>query len=296
MPAPGHSRLRGIGFMLLAVFLFSSMDTLAKMALKSYPLPGLLWARYAVHVIFMMALAAPHMGMKLLRTEHMGLQCLRGVLLVVSTSLFYLSLKHMPLAEAAAISFVAPLFVTLLSGPLLKERIRARQWVAVLLGFLGVLVIIRPGGALFSPASLLPVLTAACFSLYQILTRKLAGREHPLTTLFYTGLVGTIVSSAVLPFYWTMPTPLQAVLMVAIGILGASGHLYLIRAAEHASPAVLAPFAYSQLIWSTLLAFIAFGDLPDRVSMLGMGIIILAGMLTVNWQRTLRLKPLRFKP
>lgn len=280
--------------MLLAVFLFSSMDTLAKMALKSYPLPGLLWARYAVHVVFMVALAAPHMGMKLLRTQRPGLQILRGLLLVVSTSMFYLSLQYMPLAETAAISFVAPLFVTLLSGPLLKERIRARQWIAVLLGFVGVLVIVRPGGALFDAVSLLPVLTAACFSFYQVLTRKLAGREHPLTTLFYTGLIGGIVSSAALPFYWIMPTPLQGLLMIAIGILGASGHLYLIRAAEHASPAVLAPFAYTQLIWSTLLAFIAFREFPDRVSVLGMAIIVLAGMLTINWQRTLRLKPLRF--
>jgi len=247
-------------------------------------------------VVFIAALAAPHMGMKLLRTQRPGLQTLRGLLLVVSTSLFYLSLQFMPLAETAAISFVAPLFVTILSGPLLKERIRARQWVAVLLGFLGVLVIIRPGGAMFSTISLLPVLTAVSFSFYQVLTRKLAGREHPLTTLFYTGLIGTIVSSAALPFHWIMPTSVQGALMIAIGLLGASGHLYLIRAAEHASPAVLAPFAYTQLIWSTLLAFIAFGDFPDRVSIMGMGIIVLAGMLTVNWQRTLRLKPLRFRP
>jgi drug/metabolite transporter (DMT)-like permease len=271
------------------VFLFSSMDTLAKFVLKGYPLPGLIWARYAVHLVFMIVLAAPHMGMKLLRTDRLGLQVVRGLLLVLSTGFFYLSLRYLPLAEAAAISFVAPLFVTILAGPLLKERVRARQWTAVVLGFLGVLVIMRPGGGLLRIETVYPVITALLFSLYQILTRKLAGREHPLTTLFYTGLMGSLVASVVLPVYWVTPTIWQGLLMIAIGALGASGHLFLIRAAEHASPPVLAPFAYAQLIWSTLLAFLAFKELPDRVSMIGIAIIILAGMLAVNWQRAIRL-------
>lgn len=209
--------------MLLAVILFSAMDTLAKLALKSYPLPGLLWARYAVHVLFMVAIAAPHMGMKLLRTERAGLQVVRGLLLVFSTTLFYLSLQFMPLAQTAAISFVSPLIVTLLARPLLKEKVRTRQWVAVILGFIGVLVIIRPGGVMFQMISLLPVATAVCFSFYQILTRVLAGREHPYTTLFYTGLIGTVVSSAALPFHWIMPSLWQGVLMVGVGLLGAGG-------------------------------------------------------------------------
>jgi drug/metabolite transporter (DMT)-like permease len=275
--------------MMLAVFLFSSMDTLAKLVLKSYPLPGLIWARYAVHMVFIVILAAPHMGMKLLRTQRLGLQAGRGLLLVLSTGFFYLSLRHLPLAETAAISFVAPLFVTILSGPLLKEKVLARQWTAVVLGFLGVLVIMRPGGGLLRLETVYPVITALLFSLYQILTRKLAGREHPLTTLFYTGLVGSIITSVALPFHWVTPSLWQALLMTAVGVLGASGHLFLIRAAEHASPSVLAPFSYTQLVWSTLLAFIAFGDLPDHISMMGMAIIILAGMLAVNWQRALQM-------
>lgn len=278
--------------MMLAVFLFSSMDTLAKLALKNYPLPGLLWARFTVHMIFIVALAAPHMGMKLLRTDRLGIQILRGFLLAGSTSSFYVSLQYMPLAETAAISFVAPLFVTLLSVFFLKEKVRPRQWLAVSLGFVGVLVIIRPGGNMFQPASALPVLTALFFSFYQILTRKLAGRESPLTTLFYAGLMGSIVSSAALPFYWVTPAPVQVVLMIGVGVLGASGHLFLIRAAEHASPAGLAPFAYTQLIWSTLLAFLTFGDFPDRVSIMGMTIIMLSGLLAVNWQQVRRLNPM----
>ena len=144
----GHSPhlLRGILLIMLAVFLFSSMDTLAKFLLRSYPLPPLIFARYAVHTLLMLMLLAPRMGLDLLRTKRPGLQVMRGLLLVGSTGLFYLALRYLPLAEAAAITFVAPVMVTALSGPMLEERVSARQWVAVTVGFIGVVVIIRPGG------------------------------------------------------------------------------------------------------------------------------------------------------
>ena len=267
---------------MLAVFLFSSMDTLAKFLLRSYPLPPLIFARYAVHTLLMLMLLAPRMGLDLLRTKRPGLQVLRGLLLVGSTGLFYLALRYLPLAEAAAITFVAPVMVTALSGPMLGERVGARQWLAVTLGFIGVLVIIRPGGGMLTYASVFPLITALLFALYQIMTRKLAGRENPFTTLFFTALVGTLAASLMLPFSWQSPSLKQAGLMVAIGCLGGLGHFLLIRAVEIASPTALAPFIYTQLVWSTLLAFVAFGEFPDLVSMLGMLVIITAGLLAVN--------------
>jgi drug/metabolite transporter (DMT)-like permease len=272
---------------MLAVFLFSSMDTLAKYMLKreSYPLPPLIWARYTVHLLFMLALLAPRMGLDLLRTKRPGLQILRGTLLVASTACFFLSLTYLPLAEAAAITFVAPVLVTALSGPMLGEHVTRRQWAAVTLGFAGVLIIIRPGGGLLTFAAAFPLITALLFGFYQILTRKLAGREHPLTTLFFTALVGAVLTSLVLPFAWQTPTPIQVVCMLGMGVLGGSGHFLLIRAVEVASPSALAPFIYTQLVWSTLLAFIAFGEFPDSISLLGMLVIIAAGMLAVDWQR-----------
>jgi drug/metabolite transporter (DMT)-like permease len=227
--------LRGIVLITLAVFLFSSMDTLAKYILKSYPLPPLIWAHYAVHTAFMLALLAPRMGLDLLRTRRPALQVMRGLLLVTSTGFFYVSLRHLPLAEAAAITFVAPVLVTALSGPMLGERVTRRQWSAVTLGFLGVLVIIRPGGGLLTLATVFPLITALLFALYQIMTRKLAGRENPFTTLFFTALVGTLAASLVLPFTWQRPTLMQAALMIAIGCLGGFGHFLLIRAVEVAS-------------------------------------------------------------
>ncbi len=267
-----------------AVFMFSSMDTLAKYLLRTYPVAPLIWARYFVQFAFILVVFGPRMGMGLVRTKHPALQSLRGLLLVCSTAFFYLSLKFLPLAEAAAISFVGPVMVTALSGPLLGEKVGRRQWIAVMLGFLGVLIIVRPGGAVFSPVVLLPLICALFFSLYQIATRKVAGRDDSMTTLFFGALVGAVALSVALPFMWQTPTLLQGVLILCVGLLGGFGHWLLIRAVEHASPMALAPFVYVQLVWSTTLAWLAFGDFPDGGTLSGMAVIILAGMLAVNWK------------
>jgi drug/metabolite transporter (DMT)-like permease len=288
-PRPSSPHLvRGILLIMSAVFLFSSMDTLAKHMLQSYPLPPLIFARYTVHTVLMLVLLAPRMGFNLVRTRRLGLQIIRGLLLVGSTGLFYLALRYLPLAEAAALTFVAPVMVTALSGPMLGERVTGRHWIAVTLGFVGVLVIIRPGGGMLTAASVFPLITALLFALYQIMTRKLAGRENPFTTLFFTALVGTLATTLALPFSWQTPTLTQAALMVAIGCLGGLGHFLLIRAVEVASPTLLAPYVYTQLVWSTLLAFIAFGEFPDPVSLLGMLVIVAAGLLGVTWRRVRR--------
>jgi len=282
--------LRGILSIMLAVFLFSSMDTLAKYMLnrQGYPIPPLLWARYSVHLMFMLIAFAPRLGRRLVRTSRPGLQILRGVLLVGSSGFFYLSLSALPLAEAAAISFVGPVLVAALSGPLLRERIGKRQWLAILLGFAGVLVIVRPGGGVFTVYAVFPLASALFFALYQLLTRQLAGRENPFTTLFFTALVGTLLTSLPLPFTWQTPTLLQVVFMLGIGLLGGFGHFLLIRAVGQASPAALAPFIYTQLVWSTLLAFLVFGEFPAPGSLLGMLVIIAAGLLAVDWQQIRR--------
>ena len=294
--AAAHAHpMRGVLLVMLAVFLFSSMDTLAKYMLRreAYPIPPLIWARYAVHLVFMLALLAPRMGMGLVRTQRPVLQIVRGVLLVGSTGFFYLSLSHLPLAEAAAITFVGPVLVTALSGPLLRERVSRRQWSAVALGFLGVLIIVRPGGDAFTVHAIYPLCSALLFSLYQVLTRKLAGRENPFSTLFFTALVGAAATSLPLPFTWQTPTLLQVPFMIGIGLLGGLGHFFLIRAVEHTSPARLAPFVYTQLVWSTLLAYLAFGEFPGSGSLMGMLVIVLAGMLAIDW-RQLKLLP-KFK-
>ena len=285
-----HRRtLRDIVLIMSAVFMFSAMDTLAKHMLRSYPMSALMWARYMVHVVVMLALLGPRMGTKLFRTSHPWLQMLRGILLVASTTFFYFALRYLPLAEAAAISFVGPVLTALLSGPLLGDKVTRRQWFAVTLGFIGVLIIMRPGGGVLSLPVVFPLATAILFSVYQIVTRKLSGREHPYTTLFYTAIVGGAITSIAVPLHWVTPTLSQAGFIVCIGLLGGFGHLLLIRAMEHTSPSTLAPFVYSQLIWSTLLAYLAFGDFPEPVTLFGMLVVVAAGLLAVNWKQMRRL-------
>jgi drug/metabolite transporter (DMT)-like permease len=249
---------------------------------------ALMWARYMVHVVVMLALLGPRMGWKLFHTTHPWLQVLRGVLLVASTMFFYFALRYLPLAEAAAISFVGPVLTALLSGPMLGDQVTRRQWFAVSMGFAGVLIIMRPGGGVLSLAAVFPLATAILFSVYQIVTRKLVGREHPYTTLFYTAIVGGAITSFAMPLHWVTPTPSQAGFMVCIGLLGGIGHLLLIRAMEHTSPSTLAPFVYSQLIWTTLLAFLAFGDFPAPMTLVGMLVVVAAGLLAVNWKHMRR--------
>ena len=187
-----------------------------------------------------------------------------------------------------AVEDIARVLTTLLAGPMLGDRVTARQWIAVVLGFAGVLVIMRPGGGVLSLPAVFPLATAIVFSIYQIITRKLSGREHPYTTLFYTAVVGAVVTSFVAPLNWVTPTWAQAALMACVGVLGGTGHLLLIRAMEYASPSTLAPYVYSQLVWSTVLAYLAFGDFPQKVTLVGMLVIVAAGLLAVNWSQMRR--------
>lgn len=288
--AAHHRRtLRGIGLMMAAVLLFSSMDTLAKFLLKSYPMSALMWARYMVHVVVMVAWLGPTMGFRLIHTLHPWMQILRGLLLIGSTTFFYFALRYLPLAEAAAITFVGPILTALLSGPMLGDKVTRRQWAAVIIGFTGVLIIMRPGGGVLSLPAVFPLATAILFSVYQIVTRKVSGRDHPYTSLFFTAIVGAAVTSFAVPFHWITPTLTQAGFVICIGVFGGLGHLLLIRSMEYASPSTLAPFVYSQLVWSTLLAFIVFGDFPEPMTLFGMFVVVAGGLLAVNWQHMRRL-------
>jgi drug/metabolite transporter (DMT)-like permease len=286
-----HERhpLRGIALMVFAVFMFSSMDACAKwMVSHGYAVGPLVWARYAVHLALMILLLGPRHRLDLVRTRRPALHLLRGLLLLGCTGFFYAALQHLPLAEATAINFVGPVLVTLLSGWVLHEQVSRRQWAAVLLGFVGVLVIVRPGGQVFTPAVALPLAVALCFSGYQVVTRKVAGRENPVASLFWTAMIGTACTSLLLPWTWVTPTWTQAAVMVAMGGMGGLGHFSLIRAVEHTAPTALAPFAYTQLIWSTVLAWLVLGDFPDHGTIAGMLVIVGAGLLAIDWKKMRR--------
>src|SRR5258706_9096211 len=270
--------LRGILFISLAVLCFAVLDTLSKYLAQFYPVPLLLWGRYLVHVIILAAIFGPKIGFGLVRTGQPVFQILRAVFLLAAGLLMITGFRYLPLAEATAIAFAAPLIVSALSGPLLGEVAKRRDWVAVAIGFAGVLIIVRPGGTLLTFAALLPLGTAVCNAMYQVMTRKFRGSESPITTNFITGVVGTVLTSLTLPFVWQMPALIHIPLMIAMGIFGVTRHFLLIKAFSRAAPAVLSPFTYGQLLWAALLGFVAFGALPDHGSILGMLVIAASGL------------------
>lgn len=275
-------RRSAAALMLAAVVCFALLETTAKYLGQFYPVPEVVWWRYTVHTLLMLALLAPRLGWKLVRTAQPGGQILRATLLLGSTLCNFGALSYLPLAEVKAISFVSPLLVTVFAVWLLKEEVSASKWVAVVVGFMGTLFIVRPGSNMLSWATSLAVGTALCYSLYQIMTRKFSADEDPLTTLFYTGMVGCVVLSFVMPLLWVTPSARHLGLLFLLGVAGATGHFMLIRALELERASALSPLGYTQLLWVTLLGFLVFGHLPDLHAVIGMAIIVGSG-LYVAW-------------
>jgi drug/metabolite transporter (DMT)-like permease len=278
--------LRGIGLMVLAVSTFTCLDTTSKYLSQHYPVPAIVWVRYVVHMVLMLAVLAPRMGMGLVRTANLRLQIIRGVVLTASSLVFLSALRLMPLAEAASIAFMTPIIIAVLAGPVLNEKVAGRTWLALAAGFAGVLLIVRPGGGLFTWAALLPLASAFMMAVYQMLTSKLAGRDAPLTTLFYPAVIGTVLVPIAFPHQLALPAgPLDAGLFVLIGVLGGLGHFFLIRAHDYAPTSTLSPFMYAQLLTAVLLGWLVFGQLPDAVSAVGMATIAASGLLLILGHR-----------
>jgi drug/metabolite transporter (DMT)-like permease len=272
--------LRGILLFMMALMLFASLDATSKHLTVFFSVPLLVWARYVVHFLLMLVFVAPSMRAELVRTVNPRLQIVRALALLATTGCGMAAFRLMPLAEATSVIFLAPLLVTLLAGPMLKERIGANRWLAVLVGFGGVLLIVRPGTGLNLAGILWALGGAFSYALYQILTRQLSHAEHPLRLLFYTALVGTVVMSAALPWFWVdaAPAPQQWLLIASLGIYGGIGHFLLIRAFRLAPASTLTPFTYAQLVWASLLGWLVFGDLPDLPSAAGMAVIAASGL------------------
>jgi drug/metabolite transporter (DMT)-like permease len=276
---------RGILLILLATFLFASHDALSKYLSGFYPVVMVVWARYVVHTLLMAGIFLPQSGLRVLRSKRPGLQVLRAVCLLGTSLLFTTGIRYIPLAEATAVNFLAPLLVTALSVPLLGERVTKGQWAAVLVGFSGVLVIVHPGGELFTPAVLLPFGSALCFGVYQILTRILATVDTPTTSNFFAGLCNTLLVSLLVPFFWQVPTWGHALLMIALGTCGMTAHLMLTQAFRFAAPALLAPFGYCQIVFAGLLGFVVFAHTPSASAMLGIAVICLSGLAAAWLQK-----------
>jgi drug/metabolite transporter (DMT)-like permease len=201
----------------------------------------------------------------------------------------FLALRYLQLDEAVAIIFSTPFFVAALSGPILGEWVRWRRWTAIGVGFVGVLVVTRPGADTFQPAALLSLTAALCYALYSIITRFLARTDSNETTLFYSNLVGVVALFPVVPFVWTTPTdPLVIALMVASGAMGSSGHYLLIAAHRLAPAALLSPFIYTEIVQVIALGYLVFGDVPNRWTLVGCVIVVASGLYILHRERKVR--------
>lgn len=293
MSTPGAARpdraatLRGIGLILAAVTVFSANDALSKWLTQYHPVPQLVWARFFFQFLLLMLLFRPSRPLALLRTRRPVLQVGRGLLALACSFLFFLAIQSIPLADAAAIGMANPLIATLLAVPLLGEKIGIRRIIAVTVGFIGVLTILRPGLGVMHPAALYALAVAFAYALFQIATRKLGVIEAPMATMFYSSLVGLVVMSLVVPFFWAPASPLHWLMMSGIGILGAIGHYMVIRAYRLAPVGVLSPFGYFQLIASTGLGYLVFSQFPDQWTVLG-SLIVTASGIYVLYRETVR--------
>lgn len=283
-PLSGASHpLKGIALVVLATFLFASHDALSKYLSGFYPIIMIVWGRYLVHTLLMAGIFLPQSGLRVLRSKRPLLQALRAMCLLGTSLFFTTGLLFIPLAEATAVNFLTPLIVTALSVPLLGERVSRGQWIAVIAGFIGVLIIVHPGGDLFTPAILLPFCSALCFSCYQLLTRRLSEVDSPTTSNFFAGLFNTLIMSALVPFFWQLPEVGHGLLMLALGGCGMCAHLFLTQAFRHAAPALLAPFGYGQIVFAGLLGYLVFSHTPETAALVGIVVICLSG-LAAAWQ------------
>ena len=277
---------RGILLMVSAIGVFVLMDSTAKYLSQWYPVPGIVWARYLINLGILLVWFTARGELKRIRPTRPGIQLARGLLLASATFLYFTSLRVLPLADAAAIAFVLPLFVAVLAVPMLGERLDLSRTVAIFAGLLGALLIVRPGSSVFTWYALLPVAMAACNALYQILTRKVAGIEHPLTSLVWGAIVGSVLLSLVAPFHWKAPeSAWHWTLLGVIGLLASIGHYLLIRAYDYAGATLLAPYSYTMIVWAVLLGFLLFGNLPDGWSVAGMVVIVFSGLFLAGRQR-----------
>ena len=275
--------LVAIGLFSLAMMMFSATDGAAKYLSSDIAPQQIIFLRFVIVLILILLFCIYRGQWNILKTTQPTLQILRGLLLAVCSLIFYFALKHLPLELCAAIGFVSPLFVTALSIPFLGERVGLRRWIAVLIGLLSVLMILRPGGVSFQLAMLLPLGSSLCWAMALVLTRLMRGSEQALTVLAWSSLVGV---TAVFPLVWPVwvtPNASQWTILILLGVFNGLGQYLVIRAFMLASASLLAPFSYSIIIWSMLIGLIIFNSFPDGITLVGTAILIAAGLYI--WHR-----------
>ncbi len=293
---PPTNLLVGSLLMLAAMTLLPIMDGLAKGLSERYPVPQVVWARYFFHFAFMLPLLLLRFGRRALVPQRIGLQLVRGGLLLGATLLFFFALSVMPQATVLALFFVSPAVVTVLAPFLLGERVGGWRVLAVVVGFLGVLLILRPGTqveGVVGWGAALAIAAGVVHGFYMMFTRRLAGSAPPLVTLGYTAVIGALVMSLVAPFLWVPPTLPDFGIMVLLGILAAGGHFLLIKAFDHAPANWLAPLGYAEIVTAVIFGYLAYGHLPDAFTWAGIVVIVGAGLWISLYEQRLAAKARR---
>ena len=271
---------RGIGLSILAMLCIAGMDATGKILTQTYPIVQIMAVRFGIFLAVAIAAVSRKGSLANLASKNVGIQILRSLLLVIEVSVFILAFSLMPLADVHAIAAVSPLIVTVLAGLFLRETVGTRGWVSVAIGFVGALIIIRPGMEAMSWHAVIPVCGAILWAGYQILSRHVAEFDRPETTVLYTASIGLMVFGILAPFYWVAPTPVGWRLLILNGVLGSTGHYILIKALDLAPASALQPFSYSLMIWAIVIGYFTFGDLPDIPTFLGAAIVIGAGIVS----------------
>ncbi len=277
-PSRRDRPLLGIGLILLFATLASHLDATSKWFSQTYPVLQLIWIRYAALTLALLA-AAPFLGWRRVTgTGAPGAQVLRGTLLWLSASSFLAGLSLLPFATTKVIGSTAPLIVAAIAIPLLAERVGWQRWLAILTGFAGLVVVVRPDIGSVEWAMLFPLATACTYAFYQVLTRRIASVDAALPSLFYTALVGWMLASFAVPFVWTTPSLLHLAILAVHGLFVGLGHFVMILALANAPASLIAPFGYVSLIWAVVLGYFVFGERPDMGTLAGGVMIALAGI------------------
>lgn len=288
---PAQKPLLGIVLMLAAMGILPFLDVCAKeLGRQGVPVVQIVWARLFFGMLLTLPVALKIGGVKGLRPDPFWMHAMRGLFLCSATFFFFWALKFLPIADTLAIFFVQPLIVTMLSPVMLGEHVGIRRWAAVIVGFIGTLIIIRPGFQAFNPGMLMALAAGTSLAIYMLLTRKIAGRANAMVTTFHTNVVGSIITTGAVIFFWQAPTWEQWLMFPLLGLIATVGHSLIVKAYDHAEASLLAPFAYAEMIMAVVAGWYFFGDFPDRWTFVGVGILI-ACALYISYRERIRHVP-----
>jgi drug/metabolite transporter (DMT)-like permease len=275
---PRHRQI-GIALVTVTTLMFAVLDTSAKWLVQTLPVLQVVWLRFLVHTVLTTFMFMPSMGTRLFAVSNPRLQVLRGVMLAVMTALNFFALQYLQLAETGAVQFSVPILIALISAWTLGEKLDTKRWVAIGIGFLGVLIIIRPGSHGFHPAIFLSILNACLYAGFNLMTRRLVGSDNPVTTQLASAAVATLMLTPFALWHWQTPEGWQTwSILVLAGLSGGLGHTASALAHRYATAAILGPFLYQQIIYMTLGGWLVFGQIPDSAVALGACVVVLSGL------------------